>query len=249
MYKKRDQHMKKFICEDSFWELFPDAEIAVLVMDNILPTAEISDEKKEAAKALLNKGNSIAKKWLTSDTISKNEVVAIWREAYRKFKNKKGARCAIENLLKRVLKDNPVGSIVPSVDVTNYIALKYAMPIGIENIDSFVGNFYLRVTEGDDDFLPIGEEEQDPTLPGELCYMDDYGAVCRNWNWRDGQRTAANDDTPHCVAIMECIDPSRSADLHSAFEELAEITKDILGADVIRVDYATKDHPEVLLED
>lgn len=235
--------MAQFICEQSFWDLFPDAEIAVLEMDNILPTDQISDESKAKAEALVKKGNSLAEKWLTSNTISQNEVVAVWREAYRKFKTKKGARCAIENLLKRVLNDKPVGSIVPSVDVTNYVALKYAMPIGIENVDSFVGDFKLRVTEGGDAFLPIGEDTEDPTLEGELVYMDDAGAVCRSWNWRDGQRTAATDDTPHCVAIMECIDPKRSDDLHAAFDELEGLVQEILGAKVIRKELITKDKP------
>ena len=55
------------------------------------------------------------------------------------------------------------------------------------------------MTEGGDYFLPIGETESDSTLPGEIAYLDDAGAVCRCWNWRDGQRTQASDETPHCT--------------------------------------------------
>lgn len=237
--------MKKFVVEDSFWEVFPDVEIGVLCVDNVLPTSQISEENTKEAAKILDRANARAEKWLTSNTISQNEVVAVWRDAYRKFKTKKGVRSSVENLLKRVLKDNPVGHIVPSVDISNAISLSYALPIGAENIDAIEGTFRLLKTEGGDYFLPIGEEENDPTLPGEIAYVDDAGAVCRCWNWRDGQRTEVNDDTTHCVFIMENLEPARSADLHAAIDELAGLCERLLGATVTNKDYATKDHPEV----
>jgi DNA/RNA-binding domain of Phe-tRNA-synthetase-like protein len=87
--------MKKFVVEDSFWEIFPDVEIGVLCVDGILPTDQISEENAKAAELFLNKANGNAEKWLTSTTISQNEVVAVWRQAYQKFKTKKGARCSV----------------------------------------------------------------------------------------------------------------------------------------------------------
>ena len=170
----------KFVCEDSFWEIFPDASIGVVVADGILPTSEVSEENAAKAAKLLDRANVLAQKWVPNNTISKNEVPAVWREAYRKFKTKKGVRSSVENLLKRVLKDNPVGHINPSVDISNAISLKYAIPMGAENVDAFEGTFRLKVTEGGDYFLPIGSDENDPTLPGELCYVDDAGyAYCQ----------------------------------------------------------------------
>lgn len=240
--------MKRFVCEDSFWELFPDAEIGIMVLDHVLPSYQIPEEKHNQAAALLAEGNRQAEKWLDNPQISKNAVVAVWREAYRKFKGKKGARSSVENLLKRVLNGNPVGSIVPSVDVTNYVSLKYALPIGVENIDALAGDICLKVTEGGDDFMPLGSDQPDPTVPGELAYIDDEGAVCRTFNWRDGQRTAVSDETPHCVVVMELVDPTRSADLHAALDELSGLVKDILGAEVVSLDYLTKDHPSTPLE-
>lgn len=239
--------MKQFVVEDSFWDLFPDVEIGVLCLEGILPTDQISEESAAEAAALLDRANAGAKKWLTSETISENEVVAVWRDAYRRFKTKKGARCSVENLLKRVLKSNPVGHIVPSVDVSNAISLKYALPIGAENIDAIEGTFRLAVTEGGDVFLPIGEDENDPTLPGEVAYLDDAGAVCRCWNWRDGRRTEVSDETSHCMFIMENVMPERSGDLHAAIDELAETCERLLGATVTNKDYAARDHPRVEL--
>lgn len=241
--------MKKLVCEPSFWEIFPDASIAVIVADGILPTDQVSEEGVKEAARLLDRANIIAEKWVPDPTISKNEVPAVWREAYRRFKTKKGVRSSVENLLKRVLLGKPVGHINPSVDISNAISLKYALPMGAENVDAIEGTFRLTVTEGGDVFLPIGSDENDPTLPGELAYIDDAGAVCRCWNWRDGQRTEVSDETPHCVFIMENIQPERIDDLRAAMDELAGQLESILGATVERKEILTRDHPEMVLVD
>ena len=132
--------MQKFIAEESFWELFPEAAIGVVVATGMKPTGEVPFEDSAAIAKLLAEANTQADRHLTSNTISQNEAVRVWREAYQRFKTKKGARCSIENLLKRVLKGNPVGSITPSVDIYNAISLKYALPVGGEDVDSFEGD-------------------------------------------------------------------------------------------------------------
>ena len=114
--------MKSFIAEDSFWELFPQAAVGVVVVEGMKPTAQIPQEDVDAIAALLDRANIDAERHLTSDTISENAPVKAWREAYRLFKTKKGARCSIENLLKRVLKGKPVGHIAPAVDIYNTVS-------------------------------------------------------------------------------------------------------------------------------
>ena len=161
--------MKSFIAEDSFWELFPQAAVGVVVVKGMKPAAQIPQEDVDAIAALLDRANIDAERHLTSDTISENAPVKAWREAYRLFKTKKGARCSIENLLKRVLKGKPVGHITPAVDIYNTVSLTYALPVGGEDLHTIEGDLRLKVTDGGDAFLPLGEETDDPTLPGELA--------------------------------------------------------------------------------
>ena len=238
--------MKKLVAENSFWELFPDAAIGILAVRDMRPAAEVPPEDAAAVARLLRDANEQANRHLTSNTISENEAVRVWRETYRMFKTKKGARCSIENLLKRVLKGNPVGSITPSVDVYNAISLKYALPVGGEDLDSLAGDLRLGVTEGGDAFLPLGEDAEDPTLPGELCYRDDEGAVCRCWNWRDGQRTMLTGNTKNAFLILECVDPARTDDLKAAAAMLAEKVQALCGG-TASVHILSKDAPETEL--
>ncbi len=142
-----------------------------------------------------------------------------------------------------------MGSISPSVDIYNAISLKYALPLGGEDIDAFQGDLRLCITEGGDAFLPLGEGAQDdPTLPGELAYLDDAGAVCRCWNWRDGVRTALTDNTRNAFLIVECVDPERVDDCRAATEELAGLVEAHLGATIAVKELVTADHREVVIE-
>ena len=241
--------MQKFIVDDAFWKIFPDARIAVLSLKDVDETARLSDEEMKEIAALLDKANKEAVKYVPNETISDNPVVQVWRQAYQKFPTKKGARCALENLLKRVLHGNPVGSIVPSVDLTNAVSLKYAFPIGVENMDAFAGDLHLGVMDGTEDFLPIGEAVPEPPLKGEVAYRDDAGVVCRCWNWRDGQRTQVNDDTTNEFVAMECVEEDRLEDLQKALNELAELLPKYLGAQVMARAIVDRDHPEVVLRE
>lgn len=238
--------MEKLLVEDSFWGLFPDSAIGVIIARNLKSSDQVSPEDKAAIASDLIAANERANQHLTSNTISENEVVRVWRDAFQKFKTKKGARSSIENLLKRVLKGNPVGSITPSVDIYNTISLKYALPVGGEDIDTIVGTMYLGITKGGDTFVPIGENENDPSLPGELCYFDDEGAICRCWNWRDGQRTALTDDSKNALLVIECIDPRRIDDVKMALEEFASLMQRYFKAEIESISLLTKDNPCVV---
>ena len=237
--------MKKFIAEPSFWALFPDSEIGILIMDQIHnePGAGNSDLGK--CKELLQTANREAPKFISDPVLSQNPVVAVWREAFMKFKTKKGARSSIEALLRRIDKGNAVGSINPLVDLYNAISLKYGLPCGMEDLDAVKGNLRLTITTGGDDFLALGDTEPDPTLPGEVCYLDDLGAVCRCWNWRDGQRTMLTEKTKHAIAVIESVDPTRHGDLQEALNELATWVKEIGVASVSVNTIVNRNKPEI----
>lgn len=224
--------MTKFITEESFWTLFPEAEIGVVVLKNVNNTDAVYAQHPELEEELKN-ANQKALQWLDTTPISQSKVIAVWRDAFQKFKKKKGNRSSIEALLSRVHKGNAVSPINPMVDMYNAASLTYALPVGGEDIDCFVGNLRLTISEnGGDAFLALGDEENNPTLPGELCYLDDAGAVCRCWNWRDGQRTMLTEKTTHALLIVESVDPTRHADLLAILDRLAEDGKRYLGADV-----------------
>ena len=77
--------------------------------------------------------------------------------------------------------------------------------------------------------MALGDIEDDPALPGEIIYKDDLGAVCRNWNWRDGQRTMLTEGTKNAFLILESVDPSRHDDILMALDEMEKLVTGYLG--------------------
>ena len=212
--------MSRFIIEPSIWELFPDCEVGVLLLHDVKNTEEHHQLHQEAIGKVLQEAGETALHYLTEPVLSQNPVIAVWREAFSQFKTKKGVRSSIEALLKRIEKGTGVGSISPLVDVYNSVSLRYALPCGMEDLDTIQGDLRLTVTEGGDAFFALGDEEVSETLPGEVCYLDEAGAVCRFWNWRDGQRTMLTSQTRNAIAIIESVDPSRHDALVEALDAL-----------------------------
>ena len=216
---------KKLIVEPQIAELFPALEIGVLVVRGI-------DNRKHPGMdfdRLLAEGVEESRRHLTATDFASNPAVATWREAFRRFKTRKGARSSIEALLKRIANGNPVGSINPLVDIYNFISMKYAMPCGGETLSAIQGDLVLTVAAGGEAFLPLGTEGDDPALPGEVIYRDDCGAVCRCFNWREAQRTMLTEETTDAVLVLEQVDGTRSRELEAALAELCELTRKHLG--------------------
>lgn len=71
------------------------------------------------------------------------------------------------------------------MDIYNSVSLTYGVPVGIEDRDKITGDMHLGQVSGGQSFQPVGAAADEPTLPGEVAYYDEVGAVCRCLNWRD----------------------------------------------------------------
>ncbi len=217
--------MKKFIVEDQFWELFPETKIGVAIFYNIDNTIEVTEKYKE----MLRIAEKQALTFMANENLSSNEVIKVWREAFHKFKTKKGARSSVEALLKRAYKGNHIGTINPLVDIYNSISLKYALPCGGEDMDTFVGDIRLTKAAGNEKFITLGTAKNEPPYEGEIVYKDDAGAICRCWNWRESSRTMLTENTKNAFLCIELIDKVREAELGNALNELVGLVKEHLG--------------------
>lgn len=217
--------MKKFIIEDDFWELFPNAKIGIITCNGIDNT--IKDENQY--QDMLSQGEKEALTHLPNEEFSSNEVIKVWRDAFKKFKTKKGARSSIEALLKRVSTGKGLGTINPLVDIYNFISLKYAMPCGGEDMDKFIGDIRLTKATGDESFITLGSDKSEPPYEGEIVYKDDEGAICRCWNWRESVRTMLTEDTKNAFLCIELVDENREKEFENALKELSQLVEENLG--------------------
>lgn len=217
--------MKKFVIENDFLALFPNAKIGVVICHGI--DNSIKDE--EQYKEMISNAEKEALNYLQNAEFSSNEVIKVWREAFQKFKTKKGARSSIEALLKRVHNGNHLGTINPLVDIYNSISLRYALPCGGEDIDTFVGDIRLTKAVGNENFVTLGTDENTPPYEGEIVYKDNEGAICRCFNWRESVRTMLTENTKNALLCIELIDEKRLEEFEDALKDLVKIVQDNLG--------------------
>ena len=213
--------MGKFIINEEFWTVFPEAQINVLVVKNIDNNS--SEEKHSYFSELLNSAAKEAVQFLNEETFSQNKVVDEWRQAFSKFKTKKGARSSIEALLKRVNQNREFTPINPLVDIYNSVSLKYAVPCGGEDLNSINGDLHLGKAKGGESFLPLGADQDSPALPEEIIYYDQDGAICRCLNWREAQRTMLTEETTDAVLVIESINKEQAERANQAMEELKHL--------------------------
>jgi DNA/RNA-binding domain of Phe-tRNA-synthetase-like protein len=130
--------------------------------------------------------------------------IAAWRAVFSEFGSKPSKYpCSAESLLARVLKGDRLPRINALVDIYNAISLKYAIPVGGEDLDQLVGD--LRLVRAED---------------GEVVWRDDVGVTCRRWNWRQEPRTRLTEATKNAFFVFDQIPPQQALD--AAVQELTE---------------------------
>lgn len=232
----------KVTVENEFWELFPQAQISIMVakgLDN-----SVDESKDLYFKSLLDKGSKRAEDFISDEPFTQNEVIQEWRQAFTKFKTKKGARSSIEALLKRVSQGREFNPINPLVDIYNSISLSYAVPCGGEDIDKIEGGLHLAKAKGGESFFPLGAETDAPALPEEIIYHDDEGAVCRCLNWREAKRTMLTEETRDAVLVIEAVNEEQAKRAQAAMQELQYLVEDYFGVKG-EITHLTMEHPSV----
>jgi DNA/RNA-binding domain of Phe-tRNA-synthetase-like protein/ribosomal protein S18 acetylase RimI-like enzyme len=223
----RRTSMQTVTVDKNFWELFPEAQLYTLVVNNIDNHARDLTLYQE----LLKEAFKESEKFLVEDDFKENFVISEWRDIFTQFKKKKGARSSIEALLKRVAQGKELEPINPLVDIYNSISLRYGVPCGGEDLDKINGDLHLGLAKGGEDFYPLGAQKSEPALAQELIYYDFDGAICRSLNWREAQRTMLTEETTNAILVIEAVTPSQQERAREAIQELQAKIKDILGVE------------------
>jgi DNA/RNA-binding domain of Phe-tRNA-synthetase-like protein len=146
-----------------------------------------------------------------------------WRTAFRAFGAKpQRTPCSAEALLKRSSRDGVLPNVNAVVDLYNAVSLRFAVPVGGEDAETYVGAPHLIRAHGDEPFetMQAGAPATETPDPGEVIWRDEIGVTCRRWNWRQGTRTRIEPSSTHMWFILEALNPMPDAALMEAGAEL-----------------------------
>lgn len=66
------------------------------------------------------------------------------------------------------------------VDIYNLVSVTSGLALGAHDISRINGNITLRLTTGDETFIPLGKSAPEKVFPGEYAYVDDANnIICR----------------------------------------------------------------------
>jgi DNA/RNA-binding domain of Phe-tRNA-synthetase-like protein len=191
--------------------LAPDFRAVSIVMEIGAPLAAAVAEK-----ALQDAYGAAAPAWAP-------QHLAAWAQVFQKFGAKpQRTPCSAEALRKRFLRDGALPCVNPVVDLYNAISLQYAIPVGGENLDAYVGPPRLTIAGGAEAFdtMKDGHPAVEAPDPGEVVWRDDQGVTCRRWNWRQGVRTRLDPDARRMWFILESLGAMPIEALHEARDRL-----------------------------
>jgi DNA/RNA-binding domain of Phe-tRNA-synthetase-like protein len=142
-----------------------------------------------------------------------------WRQAYTAFGAKpRRTPSSAEALRRRVERDGTLPRINAIVDLYNALSVRYALPIGGEDLAAYRGTPRLVRAQGSERFdtMRDGQPSSEVVDPGEVVWRDDTGVTCRRWNWRQSVRTRLEIRSTEMWFVLERLEPMPLADLHEA---------------------------------
>ena len=139
-----------------------------------------------------------------------------WREAFRAFGAKRH-RCSAEALIAR----GELPRINPLVDRYNAVSMRWAVPVGGEDLDAVVPPVRLVFARGSEPFDGGGSHPR----AGEIVWVDEVGVTCRRWNWRQGARTRLTESTTRAYFLFDALPACGDADLAAAMDDLCGLLR------------------------
>lgn len=136
---------------------------------------------------------------------------------------------ASENLVKLLIKKEGLFEINKAVDIYNIISMESKLALGAHDIDKVTGNITLRLTDGTENFLPLGASELTPVKPGEYSYIDDANDILCHLEIRQVEKDKVTEDSKNLFYIVQGNQETPDELLQDTARKLIEKTTEFCG--------------------
>lgn len=187
----------KFIIEKDVLDLGVKIRgVQITGVNNQHYSEELNDYINQHVQALLEKE--------TADTIKNNEIIQGFYDLHQKVHIPRRKNLpASENLLKLLVKKQEFYKINPVVDIYNIISMETKLALGAHDIDHVGGNLSLKLTKGDENFIPLGQSEPKDVPVGVYSYIDDDQDIVCYLEIRQVDKTKITENSHHIFYIVQ----------------------------------------------
>ncbi len=184
---------------------------------------------------------------LSIDELAEHPRIKSWRDAYRAFGAKPAEfRASIEALARRVLRKEPLPSINALVDIGTVVSLRHVVPAGGHAIDVLTGDIALRFATGREEFVPLGSDQMERALSGEVVFVEGDTVLTRRWTWRQADHTATRLETRAIEFNVDGLPPVPSSEIEEACGEIGDLVGRFCGGRT-RWELLSEENPRITL--
>lgn len=178
----------------------------------------------DGIETLVSCQEQLIRETMNLEALHNHPHIAAWRETYVSFGAKPNkCHCAVESLLRTVLKRGSLPRINSLVNLCNYVSLRQVLPIDVMDLEGVEGDVGISFAKGDERFLPLGATELDPPQPGEVIYHDAIEVLGRRWNWRKCDKNKTSATTTRIMITIEGVGNTLTETLEKAEAELLDL--------------------------
>ena len=163
-------------------------------------------------------------------TLVENPVLAGFRDLHDKVgcSNRKFPSSS-ERMLGIFLKYGSIAPINLAVDIYNCVSLETLLSLGAHDIDTLRGNISLRLTNGDERFMPLGKKREERVPADEYAYVEEGGEVLCRLECRQAERTKVRIESRNCFYMIQGNGNTEAEYIMAAVDKLVELTKKYCG--------------------
>lgn len=162
---------------------------------------------------------------LSEETINNDNILkGFWKLHEKIGKTSKKDMSSPENLLNMLLSNGDIPSINLIVDIYNLVSVKTRLALGAHDLDKITGNVSLKLTDGAENFLPIGYSKLKPISKGEYSYIDDDNDILCRMEVRQVEKTKVMEETSSCMYIIQGNENTDNEQIKMAVDMLIDLT-------------------------
>lgn len=167
---------------------------------------------------------------LTPQSVADDPVLRGFRELHERVgRSSRRFPASAESLANLFLRKGIVPRINPVVDIYNAVSLETRLSLGAHDIARVAGNITLRLTRGDERFVPLGASGPEPVGPGEYAYVDDDNRILCRLEHRQCEQTKVTPQSTACFYILQGNGATPRAAIEHALDRLVSLTTTLCG--------------------
>ena len=164
------------------------------------------------------------------ESLKENQVIQGFYELHKEVGIPKRKNLpASENLLKNLLKKQEFHKINPLVDLYNLISMDTKLALGAHDLDKTEGNISLRLTQGNENYIPLGSVEAKEVKAGIYSYIDDANDIICYSEIRQVDKTKVTEESKDVFFIVQGNQATTDKYVEDVAQELITVVTYYLG--------------------